>query len=200
MKPKVLRAIRWIMPSAGVIISTIVLCNSQLKLDEAKAKKDGAEKALAAAEQAREQALNMGNRSRFAAEAVTPNEEAKFLDGLKRHVNASGASIIKWTSKTDTYMPALENESKPGADPVLVGLTRVTSQLSLSGEYETLRAFLHAISKSHRLYTFQDIRWNRERGACLLSLSLSRYVAPPAEDSSALTVASARNGSIEVVK
>ena len=204
MKPKVLQAIRWVMPSAAVLLTTGFICNAQLQLDAAKEKKDRAEKALAAAEEARDQILNMGNRNRFAAQPVTPTEEAKFLDGLKRHVNASGASIIKWTSTSTTYMPPEPDDGNPqtakGADPVLVGLSKVTSQLTLAGDYASLRSFLHNIAASPRLYTFSDVRWTRDRHGCLLALNLSRYIAPAASNDSALTVASAGHPQFEVVK
>jgi hypothetical protein len=204
MKPNVLRALRWIMPSLGVVIATVILCSAQLHLDAAKAKKQRAEAALAAAEEAREQIISMGDRNRFATEPVSPTEEAKFLDGLKRHVAASGAAIIKWTSSMETYLPPAEGDASASTasttDPVLAGLTRVTSELTLAGQYSQLRSFLHGISKSPRLYTLSEIRWNRERNECQLSLNLSRYLAPQAEEQSAMTVASAHTGSTEILK
>ena len=69
----------------------------------------------------------------------------------------------------------------PGTAALLKGIRKISSTFTFVGEYADVRRLLGELESSDRLYTLTSITWAlaKDGSSTSLSVTLSRYVAPP---------------------
>ena len=135
--------------------------------------------------------------------AVVPpvaNEQSLFLNMLRGFAIGSRVQLVKYENKPVAAPPPppvssstdTKTEAKPTGLPP--GVTALTSNVEVAGDYQALRQFMYQLWHAPRLYNTIDLKWMREqqRGRqeevlpTRLSFTLTRYVympmsaAPPA--------------------
>jgi hypothetical protein len=169
---------KYVLPLACIGVSAWLIYDGQTQLVRSKANHEQARLTLTAAQDAQLALDRLGDSKPILSERESPTEEARFLTGLRRHASMNGATVLKWSSTTETYK---KDPKLPENDP-LEGLTRVTSHIAVVGSYPSLQKFLQSISASRRFYTFSDVRWTRDAAGNRLALSLTRFVEPASEN------------------
>ncbi len=118
----------------------------------------------------------------YASVPATSMEETLFLNELRERMHSTGVILIQWTSKVQSYgVTSTGQPDLAGGEnaALLKGITRVDCDLTVGGSYSAIRQFIAGINKSDRLYALHNVNWNRsDKTTNLLTLSLSRYVAP----------------------
>ncbi len=170
--------IRYVLLLACVGLSSWLIIDGQAQVATAKTKYDDARRELSAVQDAHQALNRLGVSRRKISEPETATEEARFLAGLRAHAKKQRASVTKLSSTTEAYR---EDPERP-QNKELVGLTRVTSHLTVVGPYASLYKFLESISSSQRLYVFSDLKWSRDTTGNKLSVSITRYVQPSSEN------------------
>lgn len=109
--------------------------------------------------------------------AATQEEDTRFLEGLKKVAQETGAELVKWTS---TVRPAgTEGVVVPGSapPPELKGVKEVVGDLEVYGDYAAVRAFVQRLETGSRLVNMSNITWRRGlQSGTRLQLTVIRYV------------------------
>ncbi|MEZ0325262.1 MAG: hypothetical protein ACAH95_05105 [Fimbriimonas sp.] len=171
--------IKLVLLPACVGVSAWLIYDGQHQVVQAKADHDAALEQFTAMQAADKAVSRLGTTTKKVAEPESSAEEARFLAGLRKHARLQGASISKLSSTTETYR---EDPTLPSSKD-LVGLTRISSHVTVVGPYASLYKFLESISSSQRLYVLSDMRWSRGSEGNTLALSITRYVQPASENS-----------------
>jgi hypothetical protein len=148
--------------------------NLQRAQDELGRAQEEARQALAA----NEEAARHGGEVRFAAQPTDRNEEAEFLEVLRKRAAETGVKIKAWTAQLTPPPPTGQSEAE-SADPKaqkLKGLVSLRSELTVEGAYGNVRTFIAGLEQTKRLYTFNEIRWTKTRIGTELKATITRYV------------------------
>jgi len=128
--------------------------------------------------------------ARFPTSPLGPREQPDFLNTLRAYADATRVRLDRWTNATPIAPTSSAQEQEPSTRPKLpAGVAPVSSAVEASGSYANVREFLYLLLRSPRLFTMNDVRW--ERGdkwpRTRVSFTLTRYVstAPPAPEESA---------------
>ncbi|MBS1708392.1 MAG: hypothetical protein JSS65_06670 [Armatimonadetes bacterium] len=185
------RIIGWVVPLLCVAGAGVVIYNRQNELLATDSKQKAAEQQFQLVVTEKAQVMAEPQDLRFAAAPAQPLEEARFIDELRKRATLNRVTIVSWTSSSATFgareQSALtssqfsEEEAK-----AISGVTRITCDLKLKGDYLALRAFIHGISGEDRLLTLNKVTWTRSQEGSDLSLSLSRYTIAEAPSIPAL--------------
>lgn len=118
--------------------------------------------------------------NRYAAVDDVPMEETDFLNYLRTTFAAAGVTFDNFASLSIEYgkdKTAEKTDEKTIA--LLKGIRKISSTLTLKGPYANIRKLLGELELSNRLYTLTNLSWNSAKEGTVLTLTLSRYVAPP---------------------
>jgi hypothetical protein len=178
------QVIRLYVPGLCIALAIGGLVVQSRKIGEAEERHAKAQKFLSDAIVERDQVLQNPAQKRYAAAEQQPFEESEFIKDIRRRAGGQGATIVKWTAgeaaAPRTYANPdgkAETSSETEADPALANITTVASQLTVSGNYDSLRRFLGDLVSADRLYTINNVNWNRADDATELSFSLTRYTS-----------------------
>ena len=112
----------------------------------------------------------------------TPSEQGLFLDALRANADVSHVQLVRWSNTTQPPPPPSTDKAtadKAAASP-MAGITSIVSIVEVSGHADNTRHFLYNVTRSRRLYNLSDLKWARDQWPNThLTLTLTRYVAPP---------------------
>jgi hypothetical protein len=186
----VYRILGWLVPSLCILGSARVIynCNQEFRAATADQLRVHTDLQLAQATKAGVDRQPAG--SQFAAATMNPMEETLFLNDLRNRARTTGAIIAKWTSKATIYTdtPTLAYDATTAR--LLNGITKVDCDLTLTGDYHSVRTLIQGLLGSHRLFTIDNAAWTRADSGTQLTLSLGRYVSPPAKNATTPSTAS----------
>jgi hypothetical protein len=113
--------------------------------------------------------------NKIPAPPQTKEEDTVFLDEIKQAAQQANVTIIRWTS---TPKPANE-ETNPPQD-FLKGVTAIHSDLEVSGEYDSVLAFVVKLESWPRLLNMNNIAWHRgNQTGTRLFMNVIRYASAP---------------------
>jgi hypothetical protein len=141
--------------------------------------------------QLEKQIREMKSQPQRAKVAVVPpvsNEQSLFLNMIRRFAISSRVQLVKYENK-----PApspLSADAKTSAKPtgLPAGVTALSSNVEVAGDYQALRQFMYKLLRAPRLYNTTDLKWMREQQRnqqevvppTHLTFTLTRYVYVPA--------------------
>jgi len=181
MKPDALRTLGWVIPMLCMGVAGWTLYKHNRDLTAAATARDQAQRTLEnlAKELKVQQGTPPGNR--FAAADDLPLEETAFLNYLRTRFGANGVTLDTWSSLSTEYgkdkSTALKDERTIA---LLKGIRKISSTLTLKGPYSNIRRVLGEMESTDRLYTLTNTTWNSAKDGTIVTLTLSRYVAPAA--------------------
>jgi len=181
MKPDALRIMGWVIPLLCMAIAGWTLLRDNQELGAAS---DATKQAHRINEEkAKEKSLydHQEPMHRYAAVDDVPLEETAFLNDMRTRMAADHVTFERWMSQSIEYGKdklAVKMDDKTAA--LLKGIRRIGSTLTLTGSYGDIRKFLGELESSDRLFTLTNLTWNAAKEGTILTMTVSRYVAPPA--------------------
>ena len=107
----------------------------------------------------------------------TPQEQVAFVSALRATAAKSNVRLTQWGSAPVPTLTVPETAGeKLKAD--LAKVTPIANEISVSGTYDQIRAFLFSLTQQERLVTLSGIKWTRatEPPMTALNVKLTRYV------------------------
>lgn len=115
----------------------------------------------------------------------TPQEQVEFVSGLRNTAVQCHVNLARWGVAPLPTVAIPEGASQSLKDD-FGKVTPVANDVSVTGSYEQVRAFLFSLTQQERLVTLDTIKWSRapELNVTTLNFRLTRYVgslptAPP---------------------
>jgi hypothetical protein len=159
-----------------------ILYGQSVAYTDASTKNNLANREIQQAEKEKELYQSLKPSSRFAAGDDIPSEEPAFLNFLRARCEADHVLIDHYQTTTVVY--GKDKQATPadaGTAALLKGIRKVSSTFTFIGVYGDVRKLLGELESSDRLYTLTNINWvlAKDGSSTSLSVTLSRYVAPP---------------------
>lgn len=107
----------------------------------------------------------------------TPQEQIAFVSALRGTAAQCHVSLTRWGTAPVPTIVVPEGVSQKLKDD-LTKVTPISSEVSVSGTYDQVRAFLFSLTQQERLVTLASIKWSRasDPPTTNLSFRLTRYV------------------------
>ena len=180
MKPDALRMLGWVIP----IMCTAVAGWTLFRLNQDFMAAGEATKQAHRDNEKFAQELkllqNLPAEDRYAAADDVPMEETAFLNYLRTAFQADNVTFENFSSISVEYGKDKVDDKMDGKTASLLkGIRRVSSTLTLKGPYANIRKLLGELELSNRLYTLNNLTWNSAKEGTVLTMTLTRYVAPP---------------------
>lgn len=177
-----LRILGWIIPILCMAIAGWILYGQSLAYTDASLKNNQANRDIQQAQKEKELYKSLKPSSRYAAGDDVPSEEPAFLNFLRARCEADHVLIDRYQTTTVVY--GRDKQATPadaGTAALLKGIRKISSTFTFIGVYADIRKLLGELETSDRLYTLTNITWvlARDGSSTSLSVTLSRYVAPP---------------------
>ena len=159
-----------------------ILYGQSLAYTDASLKNNQANRDIQQAQKEKELYKSLKPSSRFAAGDDIPSEEPAFLNFLRARCEADHVLIDRYQTTTVVY--GRDKQATPadaGTAALLKGIRKISSTFTFIGVYADIRKLLGELETSDRLYTLTNITWvlAKDGSSTSLSVTLSRYVAPP---------------------
>ncbi|MEZ0324899.1 MAG: hypothetical protein ACAH95_03265, partial [Fimbriimonas sp.] len=101
-------------------------------------------------------------------------EELRFMDRVRKQSQARGLEIKAIGS---SLIGKLERPNQSPEDQRrLEGIQEVSTSVTLTGPYLSLRGFLVDITSQSRLCNIKGLRWERTDAGSEMSVTLARYI------------------------
>lgn len=182
MRPEPYRILGWLVPAICFAVAAAVIFAKHTAFTAKQTELDAASLKLSAARTTKAELDRKLPDRWYASVPATSMEETLFLNELRERMHSTGVILIQWTSKVQSYgVTASGQPDLAGGEnaALLKGITRVDCDLTVGGQYTAIRQFIDGLTKSDRLFALHNVNWNRsDKTTNLLTLSLSRYVAP----------------------
>jgi hypothetical protein len=173
------RILGWVIPGICIALAGWIIYHQDRVFQGAIAARNQANIELEEAVHQKVVIDSMPAERRFAAADDVPIEESSFLTYLKARAAAHGVTLASWNSQTIEYGKANQGVVQDQQlASILKGIRKVSSTLSLTGTYGSLRALIGDIEASDRLFTLSNLAWTRSKGGTSLTMVIARYVAP----------------------
>jgi hypothetical protein len=107
----------------------------------------------------------------------TPQEQVDFVSSLRGTAAQCHVSLTRWgTSAPPTI--AMPDGTSEALKNDLAKVTPIANEITVTGSYEQVRAFLYALTQQERLVTLAGVKWDRGSDPPLTTLNfrLTRYV------------------------
>ena len=117
------------------------------------------------------------DEQKYATVVASASEEYTFVTNLRAMAIKCGVKVSSWSS--DAVDAPRDNKDSKNADPLLKGIVKIPTSLTLVGPYSTLRSMISTLENSDRLLTLSNLYWARQSNDMTsLSLTVTRYVVP----------------------
>lgn len=199
MTNKILRVLGWALPILAMTGGSFATYSQFTRMKAAEEARAAADREVDDAGETLAGARRRAQSTKLRASApAVEGEGVLFLEDLRRRAAATNVKVSSWrggvapvAANQAPGTPAAPPPPEPGAAPMpedprtalLARLSRVTSEIVLTGSYRDLRDFLDGFSRSTRLYTISSAEWERapsDEPGTVLTMSVSRYVETPA--------------------
>lgn len=170
-----------------MLLAVGVIFKQTGSLREVQAKRDLALQEVETAKLIKVKLDAQGLERKYAATEASDMEQTLFLNDIRARATKFSAVITNWKMLAEEYgSTANDGKAVTNADPksaeLLKGITRISSTLSVSGDYNAIRGFLGDLVASDRLYNLSRVSWNRSKDPRSTStdviVTVARYVAP----------------------
>jgi hypothetical protein len=118
-----------------------------------------------------------GQAGFIAAVPDSPQEQVTFISSLRSTASQCHVSLTRWgTAPVPTI--ALPDGAPQALTDDIAKVTPICNEVTVSGNYDQVRAFLYSITQQERLVTLSGVKWDRSSDMPIttLNFSLTRYV------------------------
>jgi hypothetical protein len=180
MKSDGLRTLGWVVPLACMAVSAYVLFTQRNNFLEASMAQNLANRDVVEAQKEKQKYENMPMEKRFAAVDDVPEEETAFLTYLRTRSISDDVTFDRWLTQSIVYGKDKVGAAKDERTTALLkGISRISSTVTLTGKYANIRKLVGELESSDRLYSLNNLNWVSSKFGTNLTMTVSRYVAPP---------------------
>lgn len=181
----------YMAPIVALLAGGIVWMNQQHRLTLLKNERETTQKEINTVQAQLKQAGSQLASKRYPTDEANPQEQSKFLDLLRRCALESSVEITNWknTVAGGDAAPTPNGAGLPSSTPkpsgearkLPEGISMVTSNVEVRGQFTKVRDFLYRLQLNPRLLSVHRARWTRDAKYpnTVAEFTLSRYVHQP---------------------